>query len=130
MSAKANAARWSRFHAERAEQAQAKLQAVTKSEIPQPIPMDEYLARRLERVRKQLDRLDEMILEEEDPQKLDRLVSASSRLEEQERKLSGRFAPGSTKPSTKPTRETRPRIDPIVGPSVSDTPSNSVPPAV
>jgi hypothetical protein len=58
----------------------------------------DYVAQRLVRVRKQLDRLDRLIMTVEDPQKLDRLASAQARLAEQERILDGRPLPGSLKP--------------------------------
>jgi len=57
-----------------------------------------FVAKRLARVRKQLDRIDGMIEKETDPMKLDRLASAQARLAEQERLLSGRPLPGSRKP--------------------------------
>jgi hypothetical protein len=49
-------------------------------------------------VRKHLDRLDELMMTETDPQKLDRLASAQARLAEQERILDGRPLPGSLRP--------------------------------
>ena len=57
-----------------------------------------YLTERLARVRLQLDRIDEMMLTENDPSKLDRLASAQMRLAEQERLLCDRPLPGSRKP--------------------------------
>jgi hypothetical protein len=60
---------------------------------------------RLVRVRKQLNRLDEMMMTENDAQKLDRIASAAARLAEQERQLAGRPMPGSLRPrSEKDTR--------------------------
>jgi hypothetical protein len=50
-------------------------------------------------------KLDKMIADEEDPQKLDRLASAQARLSEQERILDGRPLPGSRRP-----REDRARV--------------------
>ncbi len=76
-----------------------------------PIPREElsgYAEQRLMRVRAQLDRLDKMLMEESDPQKLDRLAAASMRLSEQERILAGRPMPGSLRP--KPEREVRRHI--------------------
>jgi hypothetical protein len=65
-----------------------------------------YKALRLIRVRKQLDRIDEMMMAEVDPSKLDRLASAQARLSEQERILVGRPLPGSLKPiNTKPSKQ-------------------------
>jgi prephenate dehydrogenase len=64
-----------------------------------------YIAKRLSRVRAQLDRIDEMMMTEEDPAKLDRLASAQARLSEQERILVGRPLPGSLKPTAaKPSK--------------------------
>jgi hypothetical protein len=59
---------------------------------------DSYVSARLSRVRLQLDRVDEMMMTEKDPQKLDRLASAQARLAEQERIMSGRPLPGSRRP--------------------------------
>ena len=61
---------------------------------------------RLSRVREQLDRIDGMLRTETDPVKLDRLAAASSRLEEQERRLSQRSLPATLR--AEPVR-TRPR---------------------
>lgn len=55
---------------------------------------------RLDRVRAQLDRVDAMMLTEDDPAKLDRLASAQARLSEQERILAGRPLPGSFRPQS------------------------------
>jgi hypothetical protein len=67
----------------------------------QPIPLpllDDFCEKRIARVRKQLKKIDTMISQELDPQKLDRLASAQSRISEQERILSGRPLPGSRRP--------------------------------
>lgn len=49
--------------------------------------------------------LDAMVLEETDPQKLDRIASAQAKLAEQERILDGRPLPGSRRPgSERPAR--------------------------
>lgn len=74
-----------------------------------PLPADQYVAQRLARVRAQLDRLDTMLLEELDPQRLDRLAAASARLSEIERQLAGRPGPGQFRP-TAPRR----RVDETV----------------
>lgn len=70
-------------------------------------PADEiYRSQRLARVRKQLEKLDEMIEKERDPQKLDRLASAQARLSVQEFALAGRPMPGSRRPGReKPARK-------------------------
>ena len=90
----------------------AEFRALRKANPPQPtpliIPTDgdssvapplEYSAVRLSRVRQQLDRVDMMLLAEKDPQKLERLASASIKLSDQEFALAGRFKPGNLKPS-------------------------------
>jgi len=72
-----------------------------------PLPAEQlsgYVEKRLVRVRRQLDRIDEMLMEESDPQKLDRLAAASMRLAEQERILAGRPLPGSRRPPKEPVR--------------------------
>lgn len=66
---------------------------------PEPAPRDdEFSARKLARVREQIERLDAMLLEATEPQAVDRLASALSRLYEIERLLAGRPLPGSLKP--------------------------------
>jgi hypothetical protein len=67
---------------------------------------------RLIRVRAMLDKLDSMLSEETDPQKIDRLASAQMRLAEQERILDNRPLPGSRRPG-KETRQARPEVEPI-----------------
>ena len=71
-----------------------------------------FTAIRLSRVREQLNRIDAMMLDESDPQKLDRLASAQARLSEQERTLDGRPLPGSMRPSKASTAR-RPTVSPI-----------------
>jgi hypothetical protein len=73
--------------------------------------IDAFSRQRLMRVRKQLDRLDNMIEAETDPAKLDRLASAQARLAEQERQLAGRPLPGSFRPAapSRPTMFDRPK---------------------
>lgn len=90
----------------RQEQKQAEAFAALTAAMAQQLP--EYVAARLARVRLQLDRLDQMLMDESDPQKLDRLASAQSRLSEQERQLSGRPMPGSLKPSNARSSRSRP----------------------
>jgi hypothetical protein len=67
---------------------------------------DSYVALRLVRVRAQLDRIDSMIQQEKDPQKLDRLAAASARLSDQEFALAGRPKPGNRKPGPEARRST------------------------
>lgn len=63
---------------------------------------DDYPIERMVRVRKQLNRIDEMMLTEENPQAIDRLAAAAARLSEQERILAGRPLPGSHRPTKAP----------------------------
>lgn len=70
-------------------------------QAPQPFPQktpqnpapDGFVRVRLERVRKHLDKIDRMMEAETDPAKIDRLAAASSKFEEQERRLSDRSLP-------------------------------------
>jgi hypothetical protein len=80
----------------------------------QQLDIDSYVAANLARVRKQLDKVAEMLLREDDPAKIDRLASAQSRLAEQERQLAGRPLPGSLRPNNKPERN-RPDALPQAG---------------
>jgi hypothetical protein len=50
------------------------------------------------RVREQLERLDRLASEEDDPKQLKALADATTRLSEQERLLAGRPLPGSRRP--------------------------------
>ena len=70
--------------------------------IPQNIaqPLADYAERRLNRVREQLDKIDAMAFEENDPKRLKELADASARLSDQEFKLAGRPSPGSRRPPT------------------------------
>ena len=100
------------FTASNAAQMARRSWEVRKAEaIIQPIPApiqsppaqaenhaDDFIAQRLVRVRKQLDRIDAMIEEEDDPQRLDRLAAASMRLSDQEFALSNRPKPGNRRP--------------------------------
>ena len=70
--------------------------------IPPPIAepqRDEFQARRLKRVREQLDRVDDLMISEDDPKRLKELADASARLSDQEFKLAGRPSPGSRRPA-------------------------------
>lgn len=75
--------------------------------------LPEYQTKRLGRVRLQLDRLDQMLMTETDPQKLDRLASAQSRLSEQERQLSNRPLPGTLRPQSPGKRSKLATPEPI-----------------
>jgi molecular chaperone GrpE (heat shock protein) len=70
---------------------------------------EEYLQKRIGRIRAQLDRCDEMLLVEIDPQKMQWLATVTAKLSEQERILSGRPAPGQLRPST-PSRRSPPLV--------------------
>lgn len=135
MSAKGNALRWSRFHAAKAA---ARLPATpdTPPLPPEPEVPDGFHEKRILRVRAQLDRLDAMLLTEDDPQRIDRLASAQLRLSEQERVLAGRPLPGSRKPgpaprpgpgSAGPVLAPRPMTQPAA-PTVQPIPSAPDPP--
>jgi hypothetical protein len=63
-------------------------------------PLADYAERRLNRVREQLDKIDAMAFEENDPKRLKELADASARLSDQEFKLAGRPSPGSRRPPT------------------------------
>jgi hypothetical protein len=85
---------------------------------------DPYVAARLMRVREQLNRFDSMMAKETDPQRLDRLASAQSRLSEQERILAGRPLPGSKRPLAEAPRR---REIPRMAPSLPWRTANSTP---
>jgi hypothetical protein len=73
----------------------------------------QYVASRLTRVRAQLSKLDQLIENETDPQKLDRLVSAQSRLSEQWRIFSGIPLPGSRRPGREKPQRSSPNSGPV-----------------
>jgi hypothetical protein len=73
----------------------------------------EYVAKRLDRVRAQLSKIDTMLEEEIDPAKLDRLAACQARLAEQERLLAGRPLPGSNRPAKASRRQPIQDIQPI-----------------
>lgn len=86
---------------------QRKLAEQTKPAKPLTEPLeagDSYVTRRLLRVRGQLDRLDAMLDDEEDPGRIDKLCSAIARLGEQERQLADRPLPGSRRPTKESNR--------------------------
>lgn len=72
--------------------------------LTRAVPNDQYVQQRLACVREQIKRLDNMLLQEVDPQRLDRLAAASARLSEIERQLAGRPGPGQFRP-TAPRRK-------------------------
>ncbi len=72
---------------------------------------DKFRLERLSRVRAQLNRLDKLLADECDPQKLDRLMSALNRLQEAEGWLAGRAKPKpsiSTKQKPRSTAQSAP----------------------
>ena len=75
--------------------------------IPQPaaIPADYYVQGRLARVREQIERLSDMLDEETDPQKIDRICAGIERLSKIEGNLANRPLPGSRRPA--PERDRR-----------------------
>jgi len=82
---------------------------------PQTTP-ETYVDKRLIRVRAQIDMLSDMLEAELDPQKIDRLANAITRLSGLEREYANRPLPGTLKPSSKPS-QARPRtIEPTAIP--------------
>jgi predicted S18 family serine protease len=80
------------------------------AQFPQPSGQDasnEFASRRLERVRAQLERLDDMMEKEKDANKLERLAAAAHRLAEQEAFLSGAKERRASKDSKKSKAELR-----------------------
>jgi hypothetical protein len=103
MAAKSRAAKIA-YKAQREEDRRIAAEARVKAEM-EAKQLPAYAERRLARVRKQLDMLDDEISAElrkkhPDGQRIDRLAAASSRLAEQERLLDGRPMPGSLRPKT------------------------------
>ena len=84
--------------------------------VPQTTP-ETYVDKRLIRVRAQIDMLSDMLEAELDPQKIDRLANAITRLSGLEREYANRPLPGTLKPSSKPS-QSRPRtIEPTAMPT-------------
>ena len=73
---------------------------------------DPFTARRLSRVRDQLDRIDDLAADETDPKRLKELADATTRLAEQERILAGRPLPGSRRPTEDRAPRRQPRTEP------------------
>ncbi len=100
-------------------QAQAVEIPVVASMTSQPIePAQEqviqpsFLAKLRDVARARMDQLNALMEAESDPQKLDRLASAWSKLAEQERIADGRPLPGSRKPAPEPrTRQASAQLD-------------------
>jgi hypothetical protein len=85
----------------------ARFKHLRSATVPEPEPQQplSFNQQRLVRVRMQLIKLDKMIAEEDDPQKLDRLASASMRVSEQARILEGQPLPGSLRPQKPSARQ-------------------------
>ena len=77
-----------------------------------PLQPDDFCAKRIKRVRRQLAMLDRLIDAEQDPQRLDRLACAQYRLSEMERILSGRPLPGSQRPRQAKVNQHRSAVEP------------------
>lgn len=97
MAAKSHAARRQRL-------ASGEPTAESDMQMPHTGPhgaLDSYVARRLARVRRQLDSVDAAIEKSigDDSKRLKELTDAQMRLAEQERQLSGRPLPGSRRPA-------------------------------
>lgn len=65
---------------------------------------DMFTEERLARVREMIDKLDKMLLDEDDPQALSWLATASSRLADQEFDYAGRPKPGNRRPPPEPVK--------------------------
>ncbi len=109
LAAKGNAIRWENWRKQQASLAVAGKPQAIPMRIAETVADDGYKAKRLTRVRVQLDAIDKQIHEQTmrkkpDGQTLNWLATAQARLSEQERILSGRPLPGSLKPSSKTDR--------------------------
>lgn len=109
-----NAARFGRMGADARRRKQEQIVAAAQAEEQRQsdlardlLPADDYLRERLLYVRRQLKRLDEMLLVENDAQKLSWLATTTAKLAEQERVICGRPMPGQYRP-TSPRRRSDP----------------------
>ena len=66
--------------------------------LPPVQPTDEFIARKLARVRTQIERVEDLLTKAVEPQAVDRFAAALARLYEIERNLAGRPLPGSRRP--------------------------------
>ena len=82
-----------------AELLEATLQAEERAARVTQAGGDDYIARRLHRVRAALDRYDDLLLTECDPQKASWLATVIHKLSDLERILAGRPAPGNYRPT-------------------------------
>ena len=101
---------------------------IAANPIPLPDP-DDYTSRRLFRVREQIERLSDMLDEETDPQKLDRLACALGRVSEIERQLSNRPLPGSLRPPREDAPSVRPAPRSLPVPRLPTAPPSPASPA-
>jgi hypothetical protein len=95
------------------------IESQVAAEEPSSIRAEDYVSRRLARVRAQLDRIDDLLAElsavkpgQVDARKLNDLAAAQARLATQEQQLAGRPLPGSRRPG----KERSPRsaaVDPL-----------------
>lgn len=110
MAAKAHAARRQRL-------ANGELAGETFPQPPQTAPhgaADDYMARRLARVRTQIERLSAMLDKEKEPQKIDRLTAALERVSKLEFAYANRPMPGTWKPAPQRSqRDSRPSAEPL-----------------
>ena len=100
------------------------LAKASEAQFPQ---IDPYLAKRLSRVRIQVESLNKLLDTELDPQKIDRLVNAIYRLTELERVIAGRPLPGSYKP-TPQRRAASNNTQATLSPLVDEPPNITTPP--
>jgi len=92
--------------AEKWKQAQNLGRLIPLTVVTDAVPLDSYVLKRLARVRKQIDKLSDMLEHEKDPAKIDKLASAIDRLAKHEHYLAGRPGPGNRKPA--PERPSKP----------------------
>lgn len=83
----------------------AKLNPPAAPQCPSLEASELYVARRLAKVRDQLDRVDAMFDACRDPIGLDRIAAVLARLSELERQLANRPLPGSRRPRSEPARK-------------------------
>jgi hypothetical protein len=93
---------------QRIKQLEADLEVLRRRLEDMPVASEVYLEERIKCVRLQLERFDQMLLVERDPQKAQWLATVTAKLAEQERMLAGRPAPGQLRPSA-PSRRHVPR---------------------
>ena len=95
----------------------AKAQRPQESEpaVPQPLPtveVDTFTARKIARVREQIDRVEALLDDADEPQAVDRFANALTRLYDLERILAGRPLPGSRRPTEDRAPRRQPRTEP------------------